>query len=153
MRRSRPFQKRPVRHSARQTCQIVSEKDFRLVADRIENLSTFGMLAGPADPVLTGEVVFVSFRLPDTDEWFDARAVVTRIVHGRRPSESARRVGLEFVELGAYDRYRLRRALEGRPPAPPGGRPGRRASSDDVFFLARRSSGGASVPNEGEADS
>lgn len=137
MRRSRPFQKRPVRHSTRQACQIVSETDFRLVADRIENLSTFGMLAGPADPVLTGEIVYVSFRLPDSGEWFDAKAVVARIVHGRRPSESARRLGLEFVELGAYDRYRLRRALEGRPAAPPGTRLGRRASADEVFFLAR----------------
>src|SRR5690606_8362248 len=60
MRRQRDVRRRPTRHTVRQACQIVRERDFRLVADRIENLSTFGMLVSPADPVLTGEKVFVS---------------------------------------------------------------------------------------------
>lgn len=120
---------RPSRHSLRLDCQIVRERDFQLVADRIENLSTWGALVGPADPVLTGEALLVSFRLPD-GTWIDASAVVTRVLHGRRPGESARRLGIEFRDLTEYDRFLLRRALGHRPLAPPGARPGRRCSID-----------------------
>ena len=56
--------RRPSRHTVCIDCQVVRERDFRLVADRVENLSATGLLAGPADPVLTGERLIVSFRLP-----------------------------------------------------------------------------------------
>ena len=69
VRSTRKIQRRPVRHTVEGHCQVVRENGFTLVADRIENLSTWGMLVGPADPVLTGERVFVSFRIPGTDEW------------------------------------------------------------------------------------
>lgn len=128
MRTKRSFSQRPNRHNVRIPCQVVREKDFRLVADRIENLSTWGMLVGPADPVVTGEKVFVSFQLPGSSAWFDACATVTRVVHGRRPNETCRKLGLEFEQMGAYDRFRLRRALGKSPAVPPGVRPGRRKS-------------------------
>lgn len=136
MREKRCFSRRPDRHSVRATCQVVSERDFRLVADRIENLSTRGMLVGPADPLLTGERVFVSFQLPGTREWFDAIAVVTRVVHGRRPQEITRKLGLEFLDLSPYDRYRLRKAVLQRPLAPPQARPGRRGNSEWTALVA-----------------
>ncbi|HSC87042.1 MAG TPA: PilZ domain-containing protein [Polyangiaceae bacterium] len=136
MREDREFQRRPGRHAVRGTCQIVRESDFRLVADRIENLSSWGMLVGPADPVTTGERVYVSFQLPGTTEWFDAMAVVTRVVHGRRPREITRKLGLEFVELSHFDQYRLRKALRAAPPAPPGSRPGRRNTSFSLAALS-----------------
>jgi hypothetical protein len=120
---------RPSRHSLRLDCQVVRERDFQLVADRIENLSTWGALVGPADAVLTGETVFVSFRLPD-GAWIDACGVVTRVLHGRRPGEVTRRLGLEFKGLTEYDRFLLRRAVGHRPLAPPGPRPGRRKPID-----------------------
>jgi len=118
-------------------CQVVRERDFRLVADRVENLSTWGMLVTPADPVVTGEKVFVSFQLPGSDnEWIDACATVRRVIHGRRPNECTRKLGLEFDDLRPYDRYRIRRALAKKPPAPPGARPGRRGFGFQLEFLA-----------------
>jgi hypothetical protein len=55
---------RSTRRTARVECQVVRLRDFQLVADRIENLSPNGMLVGPADPVLTGEPVIISFCMP-----------------------------------------------------------------------------------------
>lgn len=136
MRNHRDFQSRPQRHPITAACQVVRERDFRLVADRVENLSTWGMLVSPADPVMTGEKVFVSFQLPGTDEWMDACATVTRVVHGRRPTETTRMLGLEFEDLRPYDRFRLRRALAKRPVTPPGVRPGRRNSEFSLEELA-----------------
>lgn len=135
MRTDRDLKRRPARHSVRIHCQVVRERDFRLVADRVENLSTWGMLVRPCDPVLTGEKVFVSFQLPGTGEWIDASATVTRVLHGRRPQESSRKMGLEFDDLRPYDRFRIRRALEGRPPIPPGPRPGRRSVGFEIEEL------------------
>lgn len=136
MRNNRLFERRPSRHTVRISCQVVRERDFCLVADRVENLSTWGMLVTPSDPVVTGEKVFVSFQLPGSDEWIDATATVRRVVHGRRPSEMSRKLGLEFDDLGPYDRFRIRRALKAAPPAPPGARPGRRNLEFPIKLLA-----------------
>lgn len=136
MRKNRDFTRRPSRHTVRIACQVVRERDFRLIADRVENLSSWGMLVTPSDPVVTGEKVFVSFQLPGTDEWIDACATVTRVLHGRRPSESTRKLGLEFDDLRPYDRYRIRRCLAKRPAIPPGPRPGRRALGFNLECLA-----------------
>ncbi len=135
MRTDKAMKKRPTRHTVKSSCQVVRERDFRLVADRVENLSTWGMLVSPAEPVMTGERVFVSFRVPGTTYWIDAQATVTRVIHGRRPTEHARMLGLEFDALGAYDRFRLRRSLVARPVAPPGARPGRRQLPFDLRAL------------------
>ncbi len=132
----RDIKRRPARHTVNVRCQIVRERDFTLVADRVENLSTWGMLVSPADPVLTGEKVFVSFQVSGTDQWMDACATVKRVIHGRRPGDATRMLGIEFDDLSAYDRFRLRRALVGRPLAPPGARPGRRKSEFNLADLA-----------------
>src|SRR6187397_873062 len=58
-----------MRHAVQISCQVVRERDFRLVADTIVDLSTTGMLVTPADPVLTGERVIASFRLPGSTFW------------------------------------------------------------------------------------
>lgn len=126
MRKLPVFLARSSRRVARLKCQVVREWDFRLVADRIMDLSVSGVLVGPADPVLTGERLYVSFELPDGRGWLDTTATVQRVVHGRRPGESTRLLGLSFEDLGPYDRYRLKRAIEARPPVPVGARPGRR---------------------------
>lgn len=130
------FKRRPARHTVNLRCQVVRQRDFVLVADRVENLSPWGMLVSPADPVLTGEQVYVSFQVPGTDQWIDAQATVTRVLHGRRPGEAKRLLGLEFHGLSPYDRFRLRRSLVGRPLSPPGPRPGRRRGQFDLTALA-----------------
>lgn len=124
--------RRPARHTVRICCQVVREHDFRLVADRVENLSTWGMLVSPAEPVLTGERVFISFQIPGTPHFIDTMGTVTRVVHGRRPAEFQRMLGIEFEALTPFDRFRLKAALRQRPPAPPGARPGRR---DETFVI------------------
>src|SRR5688572_31070776 len=85
---------RSPRRAARLACQLVRERDFRLIADRIIDLSPRGLLVGPADPVLTGEQLLLSFCLPGSTYWIDGEAVVTRVVHGRRPGEYSRGLGL-----------------------------------------------------------
>ncbi len=140
MRRHREIRRRPSRHTVRIPCQVVRERDFRLVADRIENLSAFGMLVTPADPVLTGEKLLVSFQLPGTSKWFDVGATVTRVSHGRRPLETSRKLGLVFDDLGPFERFQIRKALEGKPVIPPSARPGRRDASHLTAQLLRGSS-------------
>jgi hypothetical protein len=110
---------RTTRRTAAVDCQVVRLSDFRLVADRIENLSPAGMLVGPADPVLTGEPVIVSFRVPGLADWIDAEAVVRRVAHGRRPGETRRALGLELVDVPDYSRRLLAAFLRRLPPAPP----------------------------------
>lgn len=118
--------RRPVRRCVRSWCQVVRERDFRLVADQIEDLSLEGARVGPADPVLTGEVLLFSFKIPYFDLWVDTEAVVSRVIHGRRPGESSRSLGLQFCEMAPWHRYLLQQALAMVPPTPLGPRSGRR---------------------------
>jgi len=117
--------RRSSRHSVRLPCQVVRERDFRLVADRIVNLSASGLVVMPADPALTGERLIVSFQVPGSEDWIDAEATVARVVHGRRPGEYSRGLALELEDIEAFPQL-LREALRSSPPAPPGNRPGRR---------------------------
>jgi c-di-GMP-binding flagellar brake protein YcgR len=121
-------------------------RDFRLISDRVENFSAGGLLVSPAEPVLTGEPVLVSLKFPETEEWLDAVAVVTRVVHGRRPGEWARRLGLEFDDLDEKTKRLLERKLRFTPPAPPRGRPGRRGTLSG-WLLARLSARVGPLPS------
>jgi hypothetical protein len=113
------FPSRAVRHTAKIECQVVRLSDFQLIADRIEDVSEIGMLVGPADPVLTGEPVVVSFRVPGLADYVDAEAVVTRVVHGRRPGEIRRELGLEITHMNRWSKLLLRSYARRLPPIPP----------------------------------
>ena len=126
LRLSKMVCRRPVRRCVRAWCQVVRERDFRLIADSLEDLSVEGARVGPADAVLTGEVLLFSFKIPYFDLWIDTEAVVSRVLHGRRPGESSRSLGLEFCGLAPWDHYLLQQALTKIPSAPLGPRPGRR---------------------------
>ena len=115
-----------MRHAVHIACQVVRERDFRLVGDQIVDLSTGGMLVTPSDPVLTGERLIASFRLPDSPFWIDVEATVARVSHGRRPGEHSRAIALEFDPLPGLTELVLGTALQRIPPPPPGTRPGRR---------------------------
>lgn len=119
----------PVRLSFRRyvrlDCQVVREHDFRLVGDLVLDLSTKGALVRATERVLTGEELIVSFKPPRSNDWFDAQAVVARVLHGRRPGDAGLSFGIEFVNLAAEDEYRLFAHLRGlaapesqRPPRP-----------------------------------
>ena len=113
---------RPLRHTAGIPCQVVRERDFRLVADNIRDLSATGALVTPADPVLTGERLILSFRTPRWGVWIDTEATVARVVHGRRPGEYSRGLGVYFEELDSWSRFVIERSLRELPPVPPGAR-------------------------------
>ena len=125
------------RHTLMTPCQVVREHDFRLVADQIIDLSVSGVLVAPADPVLTGERVMLSFQLPHSLYWLDTEAVVTRVVHGRRPGEHTRALALSFDRISGLSRFMIRHSLDYLPPAPPRHRAGRRAEPDILSLLAR----------------
>jgi len=115
---------RSVRRTARFACQVVRLRDFSLVADLVENVSPEGLLVGPADPVLTGEELIVSFRLPGIRDYIDAEAVVSRVVHGRRPGESRRALGITFTAISPFSQMLLNAYIRRLPPIPPSFRRG-----------------------------
>jgi hypothetical protein len=135
MRRSPKTPRSSSRHTVKIECQVVRERDFRLLADTMMDLSATGALVGPADPALTGERILLSFRIPRSSSWIDAEATVTRVVHGRRPGEFTRSLALEFDDLEALQRSVLKDALRSVPPAPPKSAPGRRTSQSLVRGL------------------
>jgi hypothetical protein len=83
------------------------------------NASASGFLAWPADPVLTGERLIMTFRLPDYGIWIDAEGVVARVVHGRRSGEWHRALGIDFTRIRDFSRCMLERTLRRVPYAPP----------------------------------
>jgi hypothetical protein len=135
MRRSPKTPRGSSRHTVKIACQVVRERDFRLLADRVVDLSSTGALVGPADPALTGERILVSFRIPRSSVWIDAEATVTRVVHGRRPGEFSRSLAIQFDDLAGLQRFMLQEALRIVPPAPPKSAPGRRSSQSLVRDL------------------
>ncbi len=112
-------QRRTIRRSLRVDCQVVRERDFKLIGSRGVDLSPMGMLVMAQERVLTGEPVVVSFRLPTSSWWFDAEATVARVVHGRRPGDLGRCFALSFEAIEPDVQVYLRRALRGVPPPLP----------------------------------
>lgn len=100
-------------------CQVVRERGFELLGERAINLSTDGLLLLSVAPALTGEEVLVTLRAPGTDCWIDTTATVARIVHGRRPGDPGRAIGLRFDRLDTESHMILRCALRRFPPPVP----------------------------------
>ncbi|MFO0758844.1 MAG: PilZ domain-containing protein [Byssovorax sp.] len=107
--------RRALRREVRLACQVVRERDFRLVSELCLDLSPKGMLVATTAPILTGEELVVSFRAPRSGLWIDQVATVVRVVHGRRPEDSGRGLGLCFSAISAADRERLSRLLRDLP--------------------------------------
>jgi hypothetical protein len=78
------------------------------------------VLVAPADPVLTGEKIILSFQSPTGAGWIDAEATVARVLHGRRPGEYRRALGLTFDKLDESSREAIEQTLAHAPPSPPG---------------------------------
>ncbi len=111
--------RRSIRRAVRIACQVVRERDFRLVGARTLDLSYEGMLVACDVPVLTGELVVFSFQIPSLGEWIDGEGVVARVVHGRRPLDPCHSIGIEFIGLDACAREALRVGFKGSPPPLP----------------------------------
>jgi hypothetical protein len=112
--------RRVVRRLAGIPCQVVTDWGFRLVGRRVLDLSSDGMLVRHEGRMVElGEEVIVSFRAPTSQMWLDAVGVVTRLVHGRRPTDNGRALGIRFLEMDAADRAVLAGKLHGLPPPAP----------------------------------
>jgi hypothetical protein len=106
-----PFPARAPRRSVVIPCEVVRERDFRVVARQMIDLSENGMSVTALEQVLTGEGVIVTFKAPFSQGWIDAEAVVARVVHGRRPGDRGPALGLWFDAVDAVSRARLQGQL------------------------------------------
>jgi len=111
-------QRRASRRSVVVECQVVRERDFRLVGESSLDLSPEGMLVLTRERVLTGEDLLVSFRTPILGTWFDAEARVARVVHGRRPGDYGRALGIRFRRLDRIAKSLLEASLNDYPQSP-----------------------------------
>jgi len=109
-----------VRRLARLPCEVVTDWGFRLVSRHVLDLSVDGMLVRHEGRMVEiGEEVFVAFRAPTSQMWLDAVGRITRIAHGRRPTDRGRAIGIRFVRMDAFDRAVLEGKLRGlAPPSP-----------------------------------
>jgi hypothetical protein len=116
----RSSQRRVLRRAVKVDCQVVRERDFKLVGDWALDLSPDGILVVTREIVLTGEEVIVSFPIPHTRIIVDASATVARVVHGRRPTDRHRRaLGIAFDALEPEYQRILRAHLRHIPPPLP----------------------------------
>ena len=117
------FVRRNDRHEVRRavglSCQVVRERDFRLVADRAVDLSPDGMLVRTGHDLAIGETVIISFKATSLGLWFDTEATVKRIVGGRRDGDRGPAIGLSFSTLDRVKRLILRGHLRKVPPPIP----------------------------------
>jgi hypothetical protein len=128
------------RHAVRISCQVVRERDFRLIGDAVLDLSVSGMVVTAAhwvfgQSIFTGERLIVSFQLPRSLVWVDTQATVTRVARGRRRGEDSPALALEFDPLPLITQLRMRGALRRWPPPPPQPRPGRRRTEPSTQAL------------------
>jgi hypothetical protein len=107
------------RRAVRLPCQVVRERDFRLIGGLALDLSPEGMLAVASERVLTGEPVIVSFRSDRIGRWFDAEATIARVLHARRAGDAMPCFGLAFHGTDAAFREGVFRALRRLPPPVP----------------------------------
>lgn len=92
-------------------CQAVTDYDFFLLGDEIVDLSTDGLLLrSDGTPALIGEVVLISFRPPESDQWIDAEATVVRLVTGQTPGAPG--IGLRLGPLPPFEQGLLSASLE-----------------------------------------
>jgi hypothetical protein len=85
------------------------------------DLSARGMLVECTRKARVGDEVQVSFRVPGQSEhteqelWFDAEAVVARVVAGQRWSDHGLGAGIEFTYFEKSSRHELLARLVGYP--------------------------------------
>jgi hypothetical protein len=113
-------QRSSMRHAIQLPCQVVRERDFKMLSDRTLDLSPDGMRVKTHQAVRVGDKLIVSFKAPtDVELWFDTEATVRRIEKGRRPKDNGRAIGVEFGPLSQVARLILRGSLRKVPPPVP----------------------------------
>jgi hypothetical protein len=107
--------RREVRRMVRIGCHARRMEDWRLVGDRVVDLSPEGMLLLSDERVEEGTTLVVSFQATELPIWFDTCATVARIIQGRRPGDTGRALGVRFETLPAVQRLILRGHLRTQP--------------------------------------
>lgn len=121
------------RHAVNVACEVVRERDFKLIGLQTFDVSMTGMLIESLrEEVYVGEELIVTFRPPQTDRWVDAEAIVSRVISGRRRGDNGPAVGLLFTSMDRSSFVTLKTALRRLPPAR-----ARRPSRMDYASLAR----------------
>ena len=114
-------QRRAVRRAARTRCQVVELAGFSLLGEQVIDLSARGMLVECTRKARVGAELQVSFRVPgqsahaDEELWFDAEAVVARVVAGQRWCDDGLGAGIEFTYFEKSCRHELLSRLVGYP--------------------------------------
>jgi hypothetical protein len=112
-------QRRSLRRSVRTRCQAVALDEFRLVGDRILDLSPRGLLLACDEGVEPGAELLVSFQAPHGGPWIDVEAEVARVIGGWRPYDPGYAAGLRFTHIERPARGELLTRLAGFPPPVP----------------------------------
>lgn len=115
--------RRSLRRQSNVRCQAVELDRFRLVSERILDLSPRGALVACDAPIGLGDRVLLSFRAPGEGAWIDAEAEVTRLVEGWREGDPGYCAGVRFTHLDRASRGELIVRLAGLPPTVPSRRP------------------------------
>ncbi len=117
-------------------CQVALEREFKLIGDRVLDLSEEGMLVMSHRSAGVGDEVIVSLRVPGTRYWVDGEAVVMRVVHGRRFADRGMALGLRFTRMDAPAQAVLRGSLQ-RCVRPVPARPLRRDYAQTILEIGR----------------
>lgn len=114
----RPHRRRGVRRAFRSRCQAVRLDGFRLVGERIVDLSPSGALVACDEEVREGEEILLDFRAPWLGPFVSVTGRVTRIVQGWREGDPGYAAGIRFAYLDADARQLLRERLGTFPEVP-----------------------------------
>jgi hypothetical protein len=108
-----------MRRLVRLPCRVVRARDAYPLAEKTLDVSCGGLRVPTWAKVLTGELVRIELQLPVTGRWIAAEGHVARVLHGRRPGDLGRALGLEFTSLERDARRELAVGLRGVPPPLP----------------------------------
>ncbi|MEZ4300041.1 MAG: PilZ domain-containing protein [Polyangiaceae bacterium] len=102
---------RSPRFSMRLNCQVVRQRDFKLVATSVMNVSETGLFVDGEAPVRFGERLILTFYSPAVRSWIDAEGTVTRVSFGPRWMGRKQAFGVAFDTLDAASRKQIRRSM------------------------------------------
>ena len=109
-----------IRRAVEVSCCVVRQSDGKIVGRKGFDLSPYGMRVELKDiDVDPGDLLHVCFQATHLQKWFYTDARAARVLHGRRPREKGRSLGLSFETLDAVSRLILRGALRKIPPTLP----------------------------------
>lgn len=95
----------------RMACQVVRERDFKLVASSVMNVSESGLFVDADVPVRFGERMIVTFYSPAVKTWIDAEGTVTRVALGPKWMGRTQAFGVAFDNIDAASQKNIRRSM------------------------------------------